>query len=127
MEYTELAEKRLRIIKGSAKCWLEAEFIKKFILEREQSIEWSAGLSLSQVEEFSNRVHGYGGRILGLHVSMDSPYPLFCIPYEAFSAEYNPEWISFAIRYFQNNKVKYNIVPTCNFDYQTLLDLPANK
>jgi hypothetical protein len=121
MEYTELAEKRLRIIKGGPKCYLEAEFIKKFILEPGQSFDWIAGLPLIQVQEFCDRVHRYGGRVLGLHVSMDSPYPLFCIPYECYSDTYKPEWISFAISFFQNNKVQFHIVPTCDFEYSTLM------
>lgn len=85
MENTELAEKRLKIITGSSKCWLESQFIRKYILEPEQSIQWNSGLPLLQVM-ICNRVHMHGGRVLGFHASMDSPYPLFCIPLGALLA-----------------------------------------
>ncbi len=127
MENTELAEKRLKIITGSSKCWLEAQFIRKYILEPEPSIQWNSGLPLLQVPEYCNRVHMHGGRVLGFHASMDSPYPLFCIPWERFGMEYNPEWISLAMEYYQKNKVDFNIVPTCDFEYSVLKRFLAEK
>ena len=120
MKTTELAEKRLKIISGDAKCRAEAIFIKKFVLEKEPSIEWCSGIHLIQVPEFGHRVHLLGGRVLGLHVSMDAPFNLISYPWEFFTSKYEPEWMYLALQRLQKNKIERFIVPTCEFDINIL-------
>src|SRR5687767_13340298 len=103
MKSTQLAEKRLKIISGSGKCWLEAELIKKCILQPEPTIMWSSGIELINVAEFCDRVHRIGGRVLGLHTSFDSPYLDICLPWELFSTEYDPDWVILALQSLQKN------------------------
>lgn len=120
MKKTQLAEKELRIIAGSAKCWMEAEFIKEIILLPEPRIYWNSGIELNRVMEFCDRVHKRGGKVLGIRTSYDSPYLNICLPFEHYNPVYDPDWVISAMDTLQKNNIEKFIIPTCDFDWSVL-------
>lgn len=120
MKFSELALKKLNLITGEVHERREIKFVQNFVLTGRQNIEWSSGIALVDVSQFAKRCHNLSGRVIGLEVSPDSPYPIHVLSCADFYSEYNPEWINKAIQQFQEWKVERHIIPVVDFPAEVL-------
>jgi hypothetical protein len=120
MEFTEMAEKKIRLMFPGEREMKEYAFLHEIILKSSNEIKWHFGLSISDIPEFSKRCMQYGVRILGFEIHPDSPYPLQETCYEEYSSEYDPEWYLGAIKLYRNLGIEYMILPVIHVDNETL-------
>jgi hypothetical protein len=120
MKFSELALKKLNIITGETHERKELKFVQNFILPGSYSIQWKSGIALKDVSEFAKRIHDLEGRVIGLEVASNAPYPLHVLSCSDFYSQYSSDWIDKAIQQFQEWKVELHLVPVVDFPSEVL-------